>query len=255
MVYATWAQGFRPGGINRIATVPPYKSDLLTSYEVGWKTAWAGNRVRFNGAFFDEQWKDFQFSFFGQNGVALFTIAGQAEIKGVETSLEWAVNSDLTLSSGMALMDPKLTENYCGQLDANGNSITNCPVPLAPAGTQLPGSSKFKGNLTARYLFRVADFDAHLQSSVVYQTSTWSDLRVVDRGILGQQGAYALTDFSAGLNRASMSMELFVSNAFDRRAEFSRYAECTATACGPVGTYIIPAQPRTIGLRFGQKFD
>ena len=79
-----------------------------------------------------------------QNGVSLYANAGQAEIKGLESSLEWAVAADLTLSGGLALMNPKLTENYCGQLDANGNPITNCAAPLAPAGTQLPGSPKFQ---------------------------------------------------------------------------------------------------------------
>lgn len=50
MVYLTWSEGFRPGGINRRGSLPPYLSDYLTNYELGWKTSWAGNRLRFNGA-------------------------------------------------------------------------------------------------------------------------------------------------------------------------------------------------------------
>ena len=38
LVYATWSTGFRPGGVNRRGTIPPYKPDRLTNYEIGWKT-------------------------------------------------------------------------------------------------------------------------------------------------------------------------------------------------------------------------
>ena len=38
MFYATWSEGFRPGGVNRRGTFPPYKADFLTNYEIGWKT-------------------------------------------------------------------------------------------------------------------------------------------------------------------------------------------------------------------------
>jgi iron complex outermembrane recepter protein len=254
MAYATWSRGFRPGGVNRRGTTPPYKSDLLTSYEIGWKTSWADNRLRFNGAVFLEDWEDFQFTFTGPNGVALFANAGQAQIKGIETSLEWAVSRDFLLSGGFALMEPKLTEHYCGQLDAGGSPITDCAAPLAPKGTQLPGASKFKGNVSARYSFPVADFDAHVQGAYVYQGPTWPDLQLAERAILGRQDAYGIADFSAGFERGNYSFELFVRNAFDERAQLTRYSKCAAAVCGPIGTYAIVAQPRTMGLRFGQKF-
>jgi outer membrane receptor protein involved in Fe transport len=254
MIYATWAQGFRPGGVNRNGTAPPYKSDLLSSYEIGWKTSWAGHRVRFNGALFVEDWDDFQFTFTGPNGVAVFANAGQARIEGIESSIEWAVKPDLLISGGVAVMDPKLTENYCGLLDANGNAVTNCAAPLAPKGTQLPGSSKLKGNIAIRYSFAIADAEAHVQGAYVYQSGTWPDLRMVEREILGRQASYGLADFSAGLQRGDYSFELFVSNAFDERAQLTRYSKCAPTACGSVGTYMLVSQPRTLGLRFGQKF-
>ena len=52
MVYATYSEGFRPGGINRRGTLPPYEADWLTNYELGWKSTWFDNRLRFNGAVF-----------------------------------------------------------------------------------------------------------------------------------------------------------------------------------------------------------
>ena len=50
MVYGTWSEGYRPGGINRRGTLDPYLSDYLTNIELGWKTRWADGRLTFNGA-------------------------------------------------------------------------------------------------------------------------------------------------------------------------------------------------------------
>ena len=116
MIYATYSKGFRPGGVNRNGggTIPPYKPDYLTNYEVGWKTMWLDNRLRFNGALFYEKWKDFQFSYLGPNALTIITNAGQAEIKGLETDLEFAATQNLTLFGGFTLLNAKLTEEFCG---------------------------------------------------------------------------------------------------------------------------------------------
>lgn len=63
LIYGTWSRGFRPGGINRRGTLPPYGPDTLDNYEFGWKTNWGP--VRFNGAIYQEDWKDIQLSFLG----------------------------------------------------------------------------------------------------------------------------------------------------------------------------------------------
>jgi iron complex outermembrane receptor protein len=257
MVYATWATGFRPVGVNRVGVLPPYKADFLKSYEIGWKTSWMEHRLRFNGAFFWEDWKDFQFSFLapGSNSVTQIANAGQARIKGVETDLEWQPVTGLTISGGAALIDPKLTQNYCGALNADGTPITDCADPEAPAGQRLPTTPKFKGNLTTRYSFPLfAGVDGHVQGSLQYQSSVEPDLRTTERSILGEQPAYATASFAAGAERDGMTAEFFIDNAFDRRADIYNYAECTEQVCGAIAVYHVPNRPRTFGIRFGQKF-
>ena len=85
MIYATWSKGFRPGGVNRNGggTLPPYKPDYLTNYEFGWKTTWFDHRLRFNGAVFDEKWKNFQFSYLGPNALTIIANAGPSRNQGV----------------------------------------------------------------------------------------------------------------------------------------------------------------------------
>jgi outer membrane receptor protein involved in Fe transport len=75
MIYATFSKGFRPGGVNRNGggTIPPYQPDFLKNYEIGWKTTWFDNRLRFNGAFFREDWSNFQFSYLGPNSLTIIT--------------------------------------------------------------------------------------------------------------------------------------------------------------------------------------
>jgi iron complex outermembrane recepter protein len=277
MLYATFSEGFRPGGINRKGTLPPYEADFLTNYEVGFKTSWAGNRLRFNGAIFQDDWDDFQYSFLGQNGLTEIKNAGQARIKGIETDLVWQVTDQFTLSQSMSYLDAKTTIPYCGTAynDPNdprfGQAVTDCDDPTAPPGTflqapagqQLPVQPKFKTNAVARYTFPLGGFEGHAQAAVVYQGSAWSDLRTAERELVGKQESYTIADFSFGISNDKFSLQLFVDNAFDERAEIARFAQCSTyhpaeidprvPLCG-LKPYTVTNVPRTIGISFAQTF-
>jgi iron complex outermembrane recepter protein len=268
MLYATYSKGFRPGGINRVGPVATYSADFLKNYEIGWKTSWLNNRLRFNGAVFREDWDNFQFSFLGPNSVTIIANAGAARVTGVESQLAWAVTGGLTLSAAVSWLDPHTTQNYCGALNADGSPVTGNPCvipdlsdptapptikdPLAPSGTQLPGTSKFKGNLVARYEFGLAGMDAHAQAAFVYQTAEWSDLRIDNRESLGQQPAFGALDLAFGLAKDKKKAELFLNNALDKRGQTYRFTQCGS--CSIVGNYVVPIQPLTVGLRIGQSF-
>lgn len=272
MIYATYAEGFRPGGLNRAVGQRPYLPDYLKSYEIGWKTTWLDNHLRWNGALFWENWDDFQFSFLGANGLNQTANGGQATIKGAESDLSWVVTRGLTVSSAFTILDPKLTQNYCGALNADGGPITNCtatPNPItgaqleAPSGTQLPLVSKFKGNLQSRYLFPVGDLHAYVQGALIYQSGQRLDLRNLENNLLGGDlSGYATANFTVGIERGNSNLEVFVNNAFDKEAAALRYTQCVPTYCalpevrqGAGGlVYTTPIQPRLIGIQFGQKF-
>jgi iron complex outermembrane recepter protein len=264
LVYATVSKGFRPGGPNTNAA--PYQADTLQNYELGWKTSWLGNTLRVNGAIFQENWKDFQFTYPGQYGIFVTKNAGGARIRGIETSIDWAATSSLTVGGGFSWLNPILTVPYCKYPDQNGgvqtatcfNYAGGTPVAepyAAPVGQQLPTTPKFKGNLTARYsLSSVGEWQPHVQGSLVYQSAVWADLRTAQRDDLGQQPAYALVDAGIGAEKDGLGVELFVNNVFDRLAENYRYAECNATICGVQAVYANVYKPRLIGVKFAQKF-
>ena len=248
LLYATWSTGFRPGGVNRVQARPPYTPDYLSNIEVGWKTTWLDRRLRLNGAIFFERWKDAQFGITGANGITEIINAGRSEIRGVEADAQWAVTHDLMLSASGTWLDTELKTDACNV------NVSPCPSGevLAPAGSRLPVSPKFKANLIARYQFQVGGFDAHLQGATVTQTSVLPTLEVAFAQALGSQPAYSTFDFAAGIERGSWSAELYVNNAFDRRGEQSRTSGCAPDVCTTF--YAYPVRPRSIGLTFSQKF-
>lgn len=266
LLYATYSKGFRPGGVNRVGVTNSYEADTLKNYEIGWKTSWLGNTLRFNGAFFQEDWTNFQFSFLGPNSVTIIRNAGGARIRGLETSIDWAATTALTFGGGFSLMDPKLTVPFCKYPDQGGGVQTAACIDYsqsppksndfgAPSGQELPTTPKFKANLTARYGFAVGDaWDGHVQATAVYQESVQPDLRTYERSIIGKQPGYTLVDMNIGAEKGPYSLELFVNNVFDRRAEIFRYAECAEGTCGVQAVYHGIYKPRLVGLKFAQKF-
>jgi iron complex outermembrane receptor protein len=262
LVYFTYSTGYRPGGVNRNGNFGPYQADTLTNYEVGLKSSWFDRRVTFNAALYDEDWSNFQFSFLGPNSLTIIENAPQANIKGAEYSIDWQATPQLTLSTGGAYNDAKLTQNFCGTDQSTGNLIQNCASSAAQAvkGAQLPYTPKFKGNTTVRYTFPMFGWDAHVQASAVYLTKNYVGLRTADSDSLGTMPAYGTADFAFGVDKNGLSLEAFIKNAFDTRGQENRYTPCTISVCAsnqpgiPQAVYVVPIQPMQVGIKLGQKF-
>jgi outer membrane receptor protein involved in Fe transport len=255
LVYFTYSTGYRPGGINRNAAYPPYQADSLTNYELGFKSTWLDQRLLFNVALYDEDWTNFQYSFLGANSLTVIENAPAANIKGAEIESQVRATDDLTFTAGATLTDAKLTENYCGSTDA-GALISTCTGSFAngndgaAAGTQLPYTPSFKGNVTARYTFDIMDWSAFVEGSGVLQTRTQVGLRDADKLSLGSMPSYGIADFSAGVSRDRLSFSIFVKNAFNALGQENRFV-----ACGSCSTvYVYPVQPLTVGFKLAQRF-
>lgn len=284
MVYATWSEGYRPGGINRRGTLPPYQADYLTNYELGWKTSWLGNRLTFNGAVFEESWDDFQFSILGANGLTEIRNANSARVRGVEMDLAWQATYNLRLSGGFGYYDSKLTAAYCGFTDMLGNAISDCPPgtinpqtgdpvdgPEAPEGARLPVTARVKGNITGRYTWDIGGFEAFVQGTASHEGDRESDLRTDIRNRLGKLPAYTTLDLSAGVRRGAWMLDFYVRNATDERGQVNRYTQCPEEICAGRAdealypdyipaqyasgqVYAVPVKPRMFGVRFSREF-
>ena len=246
LVYATYSEGYRPGGINRNGTVDPYKPDYLTNYELGWKTMWGGNRLRLNGAIFREEWDDIQYSFLPPSGAGLTVIqnAGAARVDGFEVDVTWAATESLLISGGYTWLDSQLTKNYVPDPDE---------PPAAFKGDSLPIAPDYKGNVTGRYTTQVGEDNFFAQVAYVFNGSSWSDLPREERSYYGKQPAWSVMDVSVGATRGDFTVTLFANNLFNDVSRTWTWSQCTVSVCG-VNPYYTPNQPRTVGLRFSQEF-
>jgi len=265
MVYATFSKGFRPGGANRtsVAGIGPYAPDYLKNYEIGWKTQWFGHSLRWNGALFWEDWNNFQYAFLGPNSVNIIENGGNARIKGIESDLLWAATDNLLLSTNFTYLSARLTRDLCPHVGeaSCATDTTSAPFlpggqwvgPWAPSGSNLPVAPKFKANIIARYTFpRVDGMEPFAQASWVYQSKVTPVLRQDQAANIGIQPAYGLLDLTGGVNIGQITVQGFVTNVADRRAQLSRFAQTNPS--NDTQAYIIPAQPRTYGIKFSQKF-
>ncbi len=284
MVYGTWSEGFRPGGINRRGTVPPYAPDYLTNAEIGWKASFLNHRIHWNGAIYDQNWKHFQYSFLGANSFTEVHNGPGARIKGLESDVTWQASDHLALSFSGAYTDAKTTSNLCGyegDPDPNcGSTITTYetlydtgkPVLTAdspqqdfisaPKGTRLPITPKVKLSGTARYNWEVGKYNPYWQVQVSSQSSASSDIRtqaievgtgdLVDpAALLGQMKGYTSVNLAIGAEWDKWTAELYVDNLTDERAQLGRYNECGSCY---FRSYVITNRPMTIGVRLGSKF-
>jgi iron complex outermembrane recepter protein len=263
MVYATASSGYRPGGVNRNGNLPPYASDTLYNYEVGWKTTWNNGEIRWNGALFWENWDNFQFSFLGPNSLTEIANAGEATVRGLETDVTWAVTPNLTLSGAGSFINSELTKSVCSTIAAPGAKNQTCQGGFwTLAGTPLPVTPPVAFNVTARYETDLSDsMTGFLQASTVFEGHRTSDLRALNtpgllspRDQLGPMPAYASFDFSAGITQDNLTASLFLKNAFDERGQVYRYVECGAFCTNHPNVYVVTIQPLTFGVKIGQKF-
>lgn len=277
MLYYTWSQGYRPGGFNRTSTchlpgpdgvnqycLPSfYTSDSLTNNEFGWKTEWFGRRLQFNGALYQEDWKNAQVQFFdpGQLGNLNFVTNGQNyRIRGVEISFIGRVTRGLTLQGSAAwnsseqTNSPYLVDNNPKSVNL-GKNITSIANPFGPIGSPSANSPPFQFNLHARYDWSWQHNAWFVQAGMTHTAHYYSQ----SGGVPLQQGAISTTlirydipgfdtfDASAGFTRRNVTVSIFGQNLADKNASVFTNAN-----------QFIEAQtilrPRVLGVRVQYKF-
>jgi outer membrane receptor protein involved in Fe transport len=160
MVYAVFAQGAKPGGLNGIAgqTIgqATYDQEESDNFELGTKVSLFDNRMRIGAAVYFTQATDVQFtqsvpSPTGQGAVtSIATNQGEGEIMGLELDLQAAITEALTLSASYAYTDTEITkgcDDFQYTLNTGGivynpalGTVKECDIsgnryPLAPEET------------------------------------------------------------------------------------------------------------------------
>jgi outer membrane receptor protein involved in Fe transport len=260
MVYATWSEGFRAGGVNRarVEGIPKYSPDFVTNYEFGWKTVLAGGSVRFNGAIYLLDWDDFQFGFldFTVSNLTIVQNVGNSQTKGVEWDLTWAVNDGNTLSFAGSYNDAELKTPFWRDQDDEDAGLP----PNAPKGTPMPYVPELQLTGIWRSNFDVGSMPGFFQTAVSYTGARWNDLDTTNVPARQKMAAYTLVNLSTGIEKDNWTLSLFINNLFDERAEIDiedpGYGAGLPNLTRPPGHAWTTAtnRPRSFGIRFGQRF-
>lgn len=259
MIYATWSEGFRAGGVNRarVEGIPKYDPDFVTNYEIGWKMMLAGGRVRLNGAAYVIDWDNFQFGFldFAVSNLTIVQNVGNSRTKGVEWDLTFAATENNSLTFAGSYNDAELTTDFW-RTDAD--RIAGEPAN-APAGTPMPYVPKVQLTGIWRSNFDVSRWPAFFQTAVAYTGERWNDLDTLNVPARRNMGAYTLVNLSAGIEDESWSLGLFLNNIFDERAQIDigdpGYGTGIPGYAPPGNAWTtMTNRPRSYGLRFSQRF-
>jgi len=186
LLYASVTRGFKSGSFNgrpdRNNSFNPFDPEKVWAYEVGFKSEFADNRVRLNGAAFWTEYSDIQLvsALLDSNGQAYFPVAnaGDVRIKGLELELTAVPAEGLNVFANIGVTDEKWTDIK--------------PVALVTPDTRLPFMSHFTGVFGADYSVPVSGFGSvNFGANYSYRSAFFVDTGNIDA--LKQKG-YGLLD-------------------------------------------------------------
>ncbi len=275
LVYYTWSQGFRPGGFNRgshlinhtdatvdgVAPAGPvngasytyktpqsYAPDTLINNEIGWKTQWFDKRLEFNGAVYQEDWKNVQVQIFESccyGNLSFVTNGPDYRVRGLETEVIGRVTHGLTFFGNASWNSSNLT-NAPNLSQPNGQPIV---IPgegsaFGTPGSPLAESPAFQASARLRYEYSFGSYDAFWQFGGTHQAHSLSatgNIQTYD------QAGFSTYDATAGVSKDTWSAQVYGSNLTDTRANLFENGNQFVTA-------ETINRPRTVGLKMSYKF-
>jgi len=160
MAYFTYSAGYRAGGFNgRVDSVEtaatPYNQETVDNFEVGYKSQWLDNRVRFNTAIFymtyDDKQEEIQLSS-GTSGTGQKTLAvnaADATISGLEMELLFIPAEGWQIRANLGFLDAEY-DNF--SYDANPGGT---PDIVDNSHLDFRRAPDFTGSLGAEYQWPV----------------------------------------------------------------------------------------------------
>lgn len=223
--YALVSKGYKSGGWNgENATTPAearaaYNPEYAWNYEIGAKTTWLDNRLRFNVTGFWTEYKDLQtqqFVVFDPNLPAdnVISNAGKARVKGIEIETAAVPFEGLTLFANYTYMKGKITGDlistdlvydpdcFCSvpvPTNLKGNVLRRSPEHALSVGGDLtvPLNDRFNGFIRADYNWTDSFFFENENSLRTKQRSVGVLNGAI--GIATEDGKWTLTAWAKNL--------------------------------------------------------
>lgn len=180
MVYATYSEGYRNGGVNAVPECTEEQlndptneqnlcakadevfidPDTIDNYELGYKGILADGALAINAAVYYIDWQNLQVDTVTDFGNLPITGNGSAaESKGLELQTNWQISESFNANFTYAYTNAKLTEDAPG-LVADYDALK---------GARLPGHAEHQGTLTLTYSTVVFDdMDLDIRYGIIY---------------------------------------------------------------------------------------
>jgi len=231
MIYAVWAKGYKPGGLNgeigAAVDKPQYEQEEVNEYEIGLKSTLADGRVYANVALYLNQLDNIQLTTPLASGGQLNSIVtnqGNGDVKGVEIEFGWAILDNLTAGLTYALADTKFTEGcdeFQWTLTSGGGVLTdaeactgNNPNGMGNgsiAGHAFPLSSKNQFSATL-------DWNQQISGEMEFFTNldyTWEDVKAVQVHNLAWVPEASMFNGRLGIRSDRWSVAVYGRNLLD----------------------------------------
>lgn len=241
MLYGYYARGFKSGGFNGRITDPrdigPYNPEYISTFEIGMRSDWFGNRLRANVSLFHNKWDDMQVpqSVF-RGSVASSTIlnAASATTKGIEVELDAMPTDELLVSASL------------GYLSAAYDNFTDSGVDYS--GRATPYAPQWTGSLTASYTIHTDAFDLTPSVQYSYIGARWAAFTQYSVEHLDSYNMVnANVDFA--LADAQWKLSLWATNLFDK-AYFT-----SSLNVPPLFSFASVGAPRQFGVTLRFDFE
>ena len=251
MAYASTSTGYRSGAAtiqsgtnNPTSEWGEVDPEDITNYELGFKSDLLDKKLRVNGAFFYQDYENYQYSGIGFVGGTISRIgfSNDATILGGELELTALLPMDFMLILGYGYTESEIDKK--GSV-TDGARLANIPlyqynIGLSKTIESNVGNVELQANYDwQRGFYGQLDADSTVGGPVLNQAPSSID----DRGIL---------NISASLEKDSWAITAFVDNATDEEyfngVSFAQLFGTTITSFSSVGL------PRTYGLRGSYKF-
>ena len=289
LLYATWSEGFRPGGFNRGTSqvlravdrstgtarrgsfnqyqIPLFfESDDLVNLEVGWKTTLLNNRLQFNGAIYQVKWDDVQAGIFApQAGFGNLTVSVNGpsyETKGIQMSLTALVAEGLTIDAAASYNEAQLVNNpqFFNNVSGTptfGKAITEAWVGSATSGAPVAVQNVF--GVAGDPAAMAPDFQGNIRGRYEWTSGDYNYYTQLGLVYMGERSSAAnrlqsfaleaYTDISASAGVASGNWTAELVVSNLTDRDTDEYISSTQFV-----ETINQARPRTIGLQFGYRF-
>lgn len=241
--YLRYATGYRPGGPNNVLNDPltgeplgpdDFESDELKSYEIGFKAETAARRLGLDVAAYYTNWNNIQVSAVRNNFGVLVNAPGGAHIRGAELTLTARPADHLSVIGAFAYQDPRLAE-------ANADL-------QARKDERLPNVPNFTATLNADYTFAGTAFRPSLGGTLRHVSDREVNFDASTSFPQYRLPEYTLVDLRSRWQLGPTSVQIYVSNLFDKRGQIA-----AQTWRSPLAEVTL-VKPRTYGVSFTTHF-